>query len=593
MKLRFLILILIGLILTSCNPFSNLWDSEPDKEEKSEQYLMTINLVSTNIQNSREGESLDYENGTDAENAITDIRFYFFDNKNNIIKTRTPKTGNAFNAYFDHTYTQSDNNTSTSQGNVEKEISILLNVEFEENNLPSKLIAIVNPWSGLNNVEITDLSALQGIVEDFQTGLTTSGTFVMSNSVYLDNSTNGNIICPVDLYENQICKTEEEARKYPIDVYVERVVARLDVSFSSALTQITIAGIGKVFDTGFTFKPEDNSSMNQKIYLKFLGWAVTSTPSVSRLLKSINPGWNNLFSATEHWNSKDLHRSLWALNPDFSSLESTKSEQEYFKWYSYNDLMPDREKEGVMQVNVDEKTVNYMQENANPYSTDESAANPIYNTKVIFSAKLIDEEGKAVTIAEYGRKYYTLDGLKKMVADMLDLYYENGNENGNIKYQKIQPDDLELKTLKETTNQSGPSSEGSYYVYFKIKDNSKKWYQLHKEVQENPSEIANPDEYIGDMTYPVKVWNEGRTYYYFDIPHAKTLTSKDSPGYYGVVRNHIYNATIEQISTLGTPVYNPDEVIYPETPENDGTQLVVSVNTLLWRLVKKNIQFVW
>ena len=106
MKLRFLILILIGLILTSCNPFSNLWDSQPDTEEKSEQYMMTINLVSTNTQNSRAGESLDYENGTDAENAITDIRFYFFDNDNNIIKTRTPKTGNVFNAYFDHTYTQ-------------------------------------------------------------------------------------------------------------------------------------------------------------------------------------------------------------------------------------------------------------------------------------------------------------------------------------------------------------------------------------------------------------------------------------------------------------------------------------------------------
>lgn len=55
------------------------------------------------------------------------------------------------------------------------------------------------------------------------------------------------------------------------------------------------------------------------------------------------------------------------------------------------------------------------------------------------------------------------------------------------------------------------------------------------------------------------VWNSGMTYYYKEIMHLNGLN--------GVVRNHIYGVNVQKIAGLGTPVYKPDEIIYPETPE--------------------------
>ena len=84
-----------------------------------------------------------------------------------------------------------------------------------------------------------------------------------------------------------------------------------------------------------------------------------------------------------------------------------------------------------------------------------------------------------------------------------------------------------------------------------------------------------------------KVWSEGRTYYYFDIKH---LGNKKN----GVVRNHIYDANITARTGLGTPVYNPDEIIYPEKPEDDDNSFIAAqINILSWRVVANDVTLDW
>jgi hypothetical protein len=82
-----------------------------------------------------------------------------------------------------------------------------------------------------------------------------------------------------------------------------------------------------------------------------------------------------------------------------------------------------------------------------------------------------------------------------------------------------------------------------------------------------------------------KVWKTGFTYYYFDLKHFGDK--------FGVVRNHVYNANIKTLAGLGTPVYNPNEVIVPEKPKNEETYIAADINILSWRVVDQDVDLNW
>ena len=78
----------------------------------------------------------------------------------------------------------------------------------------------------------------------------------------------------------------------------------------------------------------------------------------------------------------------------------------------------------------------------------------------------------------------------------------------------------------------------------------------------------------------------GSTYYYTPIKH---LGSEGKLGEYGIVRNHSYQVTIQNIQGYGTPVYDPDKVIDPMIPSDDNTYLAARINVLSWRVVSSNV----
>ena len=97
-----------------------------------------------------------------------------------------------------------------------------------------------------------------------------------------------------------------------------------------------------------------------------------------------------------------------------------------------------------------------------------------------------------------------------------------------------------------------------------------------------------------------KLWQDGYTYYYMDIRHLGSIESAAdsendvaSKGAYGIVRNHIYALNITSLSGLGTPVYRPEEVIYPEKPTNEETYIGAEVKILTWRIVNQGVSFAW
>lgn len=60
----------------------------------------------------------------------------------------------------------------------------------------------------------------------------------------------------------------------------------------------------------------------------------------------------------------------------------------------------------------------------------------------------------------------------------------------------------------------------------------------------------------------------------------------------GVIRNHVYDLTLNSISGVGTPVFDPNDVIIPETPDEETLwYLGAEVNVLKWRIVKQTVDF--
>jgi hypothetical protein len=57
-----------------------------------------------------------------------------------------------------------------------------------------------------------------------------------------------------------------------------------------------------------------------------------------------------------------------------------------------------------------------------------------------------------------------------------------------------------------------------------------------------------------------------------------------------MVRNHCYDITIDAITGLGTPVYEPKKIITPEKPDpQDALNLAAKINILSWSLVNQNV----
>ncbi|MCH5224874.1 MAG: Mfa1 fimbrilin C-terminal domain-containing protein [Muribaculaceae bacterium] len=525
-----------------------------------------------------------YMPGSDDENAVSNIRFYFFDDEGKGVNLRKHEAGAPYSCHYDVDLEEEDA-SGTQNPSIEKTINLTLKFNLEKEVYPTQVVAVLNPGDALTAAAISTLSDLQGAIRDYQTGLTSKGKFVMSNATYVEDGFSPKVVNAVALSNENFSTSSSSSEGTPVDIYVERVLARLDVKFSMDPDAGTSGN--NIFKISDSLK-KDGSAESQEVYVELLGWALTSTPKTSRLLKTVNSGWDaTMFGNGYAWNIPSDHRSFWAINPPFS--DSNYAED--YSWFTFNDIKGDasgNRAEGSYGISGTTLTA-YMQENANPYSSEGAAAdNPKYPTKALFAAQLVNSDGDPLDIAEYESKYYSLEGLKTFIANNLDIYRQaaSGETADHLKgYVKIKPDDLDFETSKEHGKDLAPDSKGDYYVYVKLITSSEWYHYFSSEEEMAGKKISDPQGYINSVTFPAKVWKGGYTYYYFDVVHC--------PGYYGVVRNTYYRANVSEIRNLGTPVYNPGEIIYPETPEDTDNQLKVTVENLDWRDIDQDLQLAW
>lgn len=553
-------------------------------------HFLTVNVVATPDNGGPRAtgdpnNNATYEEGFASENKVESVRFYFFNKDGKAASVKSGSTVNYMN------YTPKD--AGQDMPNVEKQLEAVLVIHKNAGDaFPAKIVAVINPQSvnGLGEGSL-DLSNLRNKYQDFVASAKTStdskGAFAMINSVYA-TSINGDEITATEVSAESYQPTEELAKKNPVHIFVERCVAKVRLKWGSELGYDNTKGIALKDKEGNPITVSE-----KQVYFKADGWNLTAESNLGYLSKRINPTWSvDLFYAgsttvNEPWNWAPYHRSYWAIN-------APKIKQE---WPSFNAL-----KEG--SKNFTGNLANSIYTNENVGVSENINWNGIQDvdqgkllepfTKVVIGGILQDENGNALTICKYaGLTVVGEDNLKKAILSQLQLNnaFWTGDESSEVagKRREIAESDVEFKTARELgLKEDGESNPGHYYVYMQLTEAAAKltWYDKEKEGIVR----TEPNKTLLDMVAPAQIHKDGMTYYYFPIRHLGTA---NNPGYYGVVRNHIYDCVINSIAGLGTPVYNPGENIWPEKPQDEDTFIAAKINILSWRVVPNNVELKW
>lgn len=577
----------------------------------AETSFISVRLVTTPTTRASYDTQEGYEDGSAAENEVTSVRFYFFDSGKNATVVRD----NA--SYYDLTEISENGKNSP---NVEKILEATLLVETGEGHkVPSYLVAVLNPPQELKDANITKVSDLTNYAENLKYVATSN--FLMSNAVYANGS---NVFDAVDV-NGHLYSSAAAALGDPVTIYVERVLAKVSLKIDMPIAK-TIDGVN-LYKTSQDGKYEFGE---KEIYVKFFGWNVTTQTKKSRAMKSINAWDANLFdTAGEVWTYPTFFRSFWAVNPSLTYGPDGTEGVDYF-WGPFGDPTEETNDPTAACYNktADGSVYVYVQENA---SDDlNGGSNPKHPTQVILAGQLVDENGVAVPFANYAFEDMPITSLPGKYASVSNIYiykYVAGDPNPH-QFERINEDFIQLKTAMDV-KEADQNTPGRYYVYAQLADDYEKYLNggilvignSQPEAQiTTPATTDDINEELLKLSH-AKVWTSGYTYYYFDIRHLANPTitvtkptnpesatyeedmkkyedavkeAQDTPGYYGIVRNHVYKTVVTGLKGLGTPVFDPSEVIYPEKPVDDEDSfLAAEIKILSWRIVNHSYELDW
>lgn len=533
----------LPFVLASCS------SDEPGKNGDNGKDLgyVAVNIVQPNQADVRAANS-GFEYGNDTENFAKDALFFIFDGSGNILSTNGAQR-KTLNGHGE------GNNPE-----VERIYNavLLINGENEKPNNTKQIVCVLNAPDKFEE-GISSISNLKDKIDAY--GTHSKGTFIMSNSVYKNGDTE---VFATQITEEYIKTSESEALTDPVNIYVERVVAKIQVEtqqaseggFSNTDAQVTIDGEQKTFKIKITGIEIANIAEKSYMFKNIADIATTEDMSFD---------WN--------WNDVTNKRSYWETVP-------TKDKGMTFANKSYTQITSTNPITNINELTGDKKYIEYVQPNTTKGQ----------NTAVLVTAELTNEDGSAINDFVYIRGGYTTDeGAKNVVATYLaakDFYKKVGDNT----YRQLEATDLEWKNGHDDSSITGLKD---YEVIAQLK-NDMIIYHFDGTPYTNGTSAVNTA--LKEATsYRARVYTKGMCYYFVPIDHtsvAKAYGYTGTKTYNGVVRNHIYKLTLQSIQGLGTPVFDPKDVIIPDKPSDENMYyLAAKINVLAWRLATQNVNF--
>lgn len=531
-----------------------------------------------------------YEDGTDTESKINKVRFYFFngDGTPYLLVNKDATNEQSVN-YLDQAVIETDGKDNDHTAEIKTKAVLVLNGETKA--IPASVIAVINP-DVLNN---TTLQSGTMTLSELRTSATGSkfhddtNGFVMSNSVY---ESAGQDVCSTPV-ANHVFATSDAALKQPVDIYVERVNAKVNAKIDATYQrdgestpawtetegkyQIEVGNIEvTTYATGNTNATPTKTKY--PVYAVVQGWQLADANGKAEVCKQINTSWYAGQLGISPWTTSDYHRCFWSKSVPFTSGAQG----------GVNQPVNPKFEDIKLSLSGDFSTTPVY---TLPNTPTEVIANPTTSlntlTKLIVAAKLVykDKNGEyhPAQVCQYrGLTYLGEEAVKKQIVGGFARYFKKTTTESGDVYKSIEASDIAFKTVVP----GSPESSGvkNYEVVATLASTVGDLYVKNGETWT----IASKDDInaaLAKETAQVRS-TDGATYYYTPIKH---LGEAGKLGEYGIVRNHSYQVTIQNIKGFGTPVYDPKKEIDPMIPSDENTYLAASIKVLSWRVVSSKV----
>lgn len=538
---------LAGIAMVSC---SN--DTPVDNHAntvKGEQYAY-VQFVMPGEATRAEANSEEKKGAED--NGITSAEFFFFDDEGK-------QVANSYKVTNSSVKKEGGKDIETGDSN-KKDLTNAIVVLEDATSIPTQMLVILN---GINNTygksENRDgetLDKIKDITANYTTA-TTAGNFVMTNSVFVNAE--GNVQTATPISSDDFKPTRDKARKSPVKVAVEKVVARVSVTKDEEFDN----------NNNSTKDMRLSDNLNAKdIKVDILGWWLDNTNEQSYLVKNLSAKYEG-FDGWE-WNNVDKKRSYWA-NP---------AEAKY-KHYTFSTNMLDK----------------YCQENTDQKNT----------TKIVVAAQIkVGEE--ATNLYRYQGIVYTEEDMhtkifnKKEFKEEIQKYYvvkettdtrvpAGTDEDSDEEYIPLSKEYKKYFKFKITTKFSEKKENSDLKSYqARITPTLNEGVTLYTKKDGKYEQVEDKVDF-SDCAVKADLWKDGYTYYFVDIKHIEGSNMK------AIIRNHFYKLNLKSIYGFGTAVPDgkPGEE-NPNTPEiipvpmpNDHSYLGAQIEVLSYKEVTQDV----
>ena len=594
--------------LVGCTNEDELLNEEQQPTTEKSNAFMSVKLIMTESTGGRATTDGGYDKGSEAEQAIVPAKsiFLFYDAQNKYVASGDLQVA-----------TNVDNhkpNSSTHQGDsygenyvdindVHGDAYIAISASNDDIKKITKVLTVVN-YHNVAELDKLDLGQVLAKIATEQNNPSKAG-FLMTTSVYYDGE---NLVNTTAVDANTHIKaTQTEAEGSPVEIYIERASAKVEVLWNGAAIskdnntlEIKPSGENSSTDPNKTSDLLVDGNLTSAS-IQILGWRVNNVNENTYLVKQTLDAWKTngpviAPAATDggtatyftNWNNKADHRSYWAMSTNWNMTAGNvvgtgDANGKALVAYTFNNALPNN---GTTDVAEDDRTISdpmycYEQTVATP-DADRDTPNPNVTT-VLIAAKIkvqvpvtTTTDGKTTTtmqdyngdLFKYAGVIYTETGYKNIILQKLaDAGYTKTDAN-----TALEAGDIEINSNNTLAGITVTVKAGTYF--------------LNKEE----SSKAAVDAHIASLPYTnaanVEGYKTGYCYYQIPIEH---LSSAANAPFYGVVRNHWYKLDVTAVTHIGEAVYNPEKEIPQIPPQDVAHYLAARIHVLSWHVVKQNV----
>lgn len=523
----------------------------------------------------------DYRDGSEAESTVNvkNSIFLFYDAYGNFL------TSGVISA-TDGSVDENGNlklTTNNQSGFVEKESKAVI-VLGPTRLRPAPVLAVLN-YDKCNALKTLSLADAHTQVDSREIS-TEAGKFTMTNSVYVDGK---NIVNATPIAASSVKETKEEALKTPVQIYVEREVAKVNMKAKEGLKQ---TADGKIcFETPNAESVLDGAKVSARIVVD--GWAANAFNTTSYLVKDVPASWL-VTSPFANWHDEAAKRTFWAQDPNYSGSEEyvfgrtpdgepgTYKNVKYLSWQE------------ATENNTN--SYNYMYENTTDKASARVNGGELANVPTILIAAHVETAKTGAAwerqdIYKFGGLFYTNEALNNYAAEQIlkgKLHWEYTTAEGS-KTASVEPKQIVATFIANVVDNSGSvkvkvakitaPAEGAKLMK---EDNS---VIESADWAKTVEDILNGENGFNIAKKELVCFKNGMCYYQVPIKHNQT----DEDVAYGTVRNHIYELTLSKIAKIGNPVFDPEEKLVLIPGKEKNYYVSAELKVLKWRVITQDV----